>query len=583
MRRQPLHGAFANWTRWFPAVGVVVGIVIVASPVELGAAGGGGSADAEARDAVVGLLNEARAARVSGSKDDAAAAYQRAAERAKAAGSASLVAAVANDRAVALLAAGEAQRAVEAWADVPIPELSPDERGIYLYNYGRCLQEAGRAQDAAERFQQAARVSPGFAPAQEAVLRQLLGPDASATAGAAEAVRCIEALLAAGEARRAGRYLPRCLRKWEAAREIGALFDQLATVYVLTGMTPARYQVERPARDFEAAAAAAAPADIPADIPREVKPAERPPRRSERSALMALAEEAPGLRRGIGPLDAAFTHRAKATFTAEDPAPFESWPGRRDVLSRLLKVVADHYVADGQVEGALYRYSSAWQLDNGNRDAAVACAALLREPELKVDPEGQRRRQLVDLIFESKNNIYLQPIRDDRDVDALVRLHTILGTIFSAEESAPATHAPRSQYETALFQWSRAAEWQEKLRDNPKYQPIPEINANYADVLSRKGQQKLAVNQYLLATRRFLDRDDGEAARRTLTAVKRVAVPLPAGQKAEVAKLEDALNRLPEKGPGARVIAPDTLAEDRSGETRIQPDKGPRTIDAKQN
>jgi tetratricopeptide (TPR) repeat protein len=525
---QPRRARPRDLARRVAAAAVIACGASLARPAPAGAQP---SADAEQR-AVEGLLDEARAERVKGSDDAAAEKYDQASERAAGAAnnSAALRALVANERAVALLGSDPAAAAA-AFEGVDFDAVAEaGERAVYHYNYGRALEEAGKHDPAVEQFRLALRAAPTFSQASEALMRRLLATEGRETA-APECLGVIVAALDAGDLPVAAHYLKPALRKWGESTVTPKLLDQLARYYRLSGLTPERFAKGDPDRPAKSAASKGG---------------------SERESLAKLGSHGEMVRRGAEVLDRAFTLDKPASCGDRDLEPFKSWPGSRGELAALLMAVADLKARDGNLEGALLRYSAAWQLDNGIRDAAVACAALLRDPDRKLDPDGARRRTLVNGIFDVKGGMYSRGARTDPEKDALRRLHVVLGTIFTEEEAEGHRVKPESEYETAKFQWKQAAFWQERLEDKQAFPPIAEIHARYAAVLEKQRDQVEAAKQYLSATKLFVARKDGEGARDAIAACKRLGIPLSASQEKEITRLDEVAQRLLTTSPRSR-------------------------------
>src|SRR5215475_10937078 len=136
-------------------------------------------------------------------------------------------------------------------------------------------------------------------------------------------------------------------------------------------------------------------------------------------------------------------HLVLSAFAGELPVTFDSdearvrltpWLWREDpssaqLISAVLKSVGDGFTMANNPQPAFAAYIDAFALDTGNVSAALFAANLLLEESAAVDPERQLLERFISQLFESKQTAYLTG-----DWINVLRLHTILGTIYSRQE-----------------------------------------------------------------------------------------------------------------------------------------------------
>jgi Tfp pilus assembly protein PilF len=148
----------------------------------------------------------------------------------------------------------------------------------------------------------------------------------------------------------------------------------------------------------------------------------------------------------------------------ETPLPFSGWRSSAadaETFSAFTKMVGDWYGRQateqkegaGSLRAALQRYGLAWNISS-NVDAALYLANLLLERSADVDPSGEVLAQFIDRTFSAKGEAYV-----GNDWADVVRLHTVLGTIFERQKRWGPEYNPRS----AVFQWRHAIQAQQHL------------------------------------------------------------------------------------------------------------------------
>lgn len=262
--------------------------------------------------------------------------------------------------------------------------------------------------------------------------------------------------------------------------------------------------------------------------------------RSRRISIETLADVAPG-----------WSSPALAELRAYVGAPPKSppprwWLGtsaRRQALGEVALALGHERLLAGDPAGAAARWETAVHVapgfdeyDSGAlRDQNMVRLDLLTELASlyykfpRLDPGGQRFEASLNLLFQSKGDAYRA-----RDLRAIQRHHTILGTIFAqtGRWSGPAPF-------NALFQLEHALQAAAELdRREETYQPLPELRALLGDARRAVGDGARAHTAYLAAAAAYLDADALDQAAEMLKRADAQQAAAPASERTRRDQLE---------------------------------------------
>ena len=332
-------------------------------------------------------------------------------------------------------------------------DMEPEERSRFLYNYGVALERSGQVEEASAAYLQSFELDPGFMPACDAVFR---------TAGSESRARVVERLLAEGSLDSARDYLRNDLK---ASFESG---------------TPESYP------------------DLVVLWARYLTAAKVGPGQDIRKAVGISADwvDGPAGAR-IGMIEQSYAGKLPLVLDPQEGMLYASFwrdgKGSVEVFSNLLRMLGDGFLRAGRHQQALHSYALAWS-SSENLDAAVDLASLLLAAREKVDPQGQVLDHLVSVLFEGKGQAYL-----GSDWPAILRFHTILGTIFERQGKWGSSGDPRS----AVFQWEHALNALERVPAHDR-NLAPGLHAHLGTAYEAVGRKKEALSQFLLAGEQYL-------------------------------------------------------------------------------
>jgi len=321
-----------------------------------------------------------------------------------------------------------------------------------------------------------------------------------------EAVKLSETLLSKGQAASAERYTKQYLDLW--AKEPGSqrLLAALLEYYAVAPLTLETLQTQ------------------------------------EWSYLQHLAASAPALGQPIGNIRVAcfdsftpvFEH-----FQARNLVPAwanDEW--QQGAMAGMLKRTGDLFREAGKFREALARYSAAWALA-GDSEAALYAASLLHEQRQLIDSNGQLFDQLVQGIFEVKGIQYSK-----QDWPNILRLHTILGTIFEQEKK----WGSESNSHSAIFQWRHAIYAEEQVRRaDPKFPRSPMLYMKLASAYRDTGNGSVALDLYLSAADAFVAASNPQQARVAMKQVQSLNMKIAPAAQERIQKLDFAIQELSSK------------------------------------
>ena len=138
----------------------------------------------------------------------------------------------------------------------------------------------------------------------------------------------------------------------------------------------------------------------------------------------------------------------------------------RHDFSLLLRNIGDFYAGIGlharqerveksQAEKGLIRYFLAWDIDEGNFQAAQNAAWVLATYYSRTEKGTEaidRMSQLTKRLFNAKFRLYALPGKKPEDWERILRMHLLLGTIYEARKQWGSEERPQS----AIYQWTRS-------------------------------------------------------------------------------------------------------------------------------
>ncbi|MFI5092009.1 MAG: hypothetical protein ACHQIK_01070 [Candidatus Acidiferrales bacterium] len=368
----------------------------------------------------------------------------------------------ANNLGVLLLRQGNPAKALEAFRVVDLKTIDPAAVYLYQYNYGRTLELNKDTKGAYSHYSDAVRLRSDFTPALDGALRimwELKPSPVSDGAGFADT------LVRAGRAETARGLLNRSLVLWSSEPNAPELLAGLVRCYGALRIEPPRFFKE--------------------DWP-----------------LLQGVGSSP-LRAGISELSAAFSGKFAYSFGHyAEPFPYWSNGPYREPFGELLRMLGDQYANEELYPQALACYSNAWVISR-LPEAALYTAALIRDHR-ELDTDGRLLNQLVESLFDQKGGAYAR-----QDWPNILRLHTVLGTIFESQSRWGPAGDPRS----AIFQWQHALHAESMVRaKDSKVPPSPGLHLHLANSYVKVGQPAAARSEYLAAAETFLQASDREQA-----------------------------------------------------------------------
>ncbi|HYK89503.1 MAG TPA: hypothetical protein VE398_12080 [Acidobacteriota bacterium] len=368
----------------------------------------------------------------------------------------------ANNLGVLLLRQGDPVKALGVFREVDLKAIDPADLYIYQYNYGRTLELNKDSQGAYTHYREAVKLRPDFMPAVEGALRTLWEVK---PAPVTDAAGFADTLVRAGRADAARDLLKRSLALWSSEPNASQLLGGLVRCYGAERIEFSHFFQE--------------------DWP------------------LLLKLGASPLGAGIRELGLAFSAKFPYSF-GHNAEPFPYWSNGpyREPFGELLRMVGDQYANEERYPQALACYSNAWVISR-LPEAALYTAALIRDHR-ELDTDGRLLNQLVESLFEQKGDAYAR-----QDWPNILRLHTVLGTIFESQSRWGPAGDPRS----AIFQWQHALYAESMVRaKDPKFPPSPGLHLHLANSYVKVGQPAAARSEYLAAAEGFLQASDREQA-----------------------------------------------------------------------
>ena len=459
-------------------------------------------ADASLKYARVYELSAAHAATGTASLDEAAKAYREVI----AIGTPAQRLLAQNNLGALLLRQGKTKEAIEVLQTMSYLAVATSERYVYTYNTARAFEQAGDPASAFKLYAEALFIQPGFEPAIEGAFRVAWKSGPQGRAAAADLAR---RLIDRGQAERVAPRLHESLKVWAADPQLQQLLAPLVRCYAQLWLDPAAFDKT----------------EWPAMVPLVVGPSGL----AVREIRLAF----------VGPLKPTF-------YDPYEPGPIRAWREEPWVepYSLLLRRLGDTYRRRGQFNDALARYALAWSLNRADLEAALYAADLLLEEAQIVDPDRRLLNQFIEKLFESKARAYLS-----EDWLNILRLHTVLGTIYTRQERWGTPDNPRG----ALFQFEHALLAEKKSRaKNPKFPESPGLHTQLANVYVHLNRPGDAGQQYLAAAEVYVKEGRGKEAREMLDRVRSIHNDLSPADLQRYYVLQDRVQATPPASSGRR-------------------------------
>ena len=205
-------------------------------------------------------------------------------------------------------------------------------------------------------------------------------------------------------------------------------------------------------------------------------------------------------------------------------------------MGPLLKSIGAQREQQDMLAQALTHYTLAWFLDPTDSESAVRAASLLRDHKQLLDAQDTLFNRLLRGVFDVKGIAYNQ-----LDWPNIVRLHSILGTIFEREQKWGPDNDPRS----AIFQWRHAIDAEREARKHdPKLPPYPGLYKKLADAYRATNRPEIALKQYFAATEGYLDFSDPDGAKSGLEQIRSLPIALSEEDRKHIQTLEAQVKHL---------------------------------------
>ena len=400
-----------------------------------------------------------------------------------------------NNLATLLLRQKKPQEALELLRTMSYGDVPTSERYVYLYNTARASEQAGDTASALKLYSEALGSQPGFDPAIEGIFRVAWrsGPQ-----GRSAVVSIGQRLL---DGRQSASLLPRLhesLRVWDGDPQLQELLALLVRCYTNLAMEPDAFE------------------------------------KAEWPLLRGLTSGPSGT--AVEEIRLAFLGRLTPRFYEPfEQGPVHAWRGsswKEESYSALLSRLGDYYRNRDSFGDALARYALAWSVNRGEASAALFAADVLLEHSPDVDPHGTLLNQFIEKLFMSKGEAY----KSD-DWLNILRLHTILGTIYNRQKKWGTAGDPRG----ARFQFEHALQAEQKYRSqHPEFPRSPGLYVQLGEVYIASNLQKDAGQQFLAAADVYIREGHSEEAREALDRVRSILQNLSPTDQQRFAELERA-------------------------------------------
>jgi outer membrane protein OmpA-like peptidoglycan-associated protein len=444
-------------------------------------------------------------------------AYQAAIER----GTPRQQALAANNLGVLFIRQRNPAKAVKVFRKVGLNSVATADAYLYQFNYGRALELNRDADAAFKHYYNAVKLRPDYTPAIDCAFRVLWSQHPPRLS---DAVNIAGILWRNGRSDLARKQLIRSLKTWSTELHADELLGELVRSYAASPLDPSRYKSE--------------------DSP----------------VLKKL--DSPLIQPGVDEISLAYSGQFDPITPSSmeyTTTSFKYWTHGpfREAFGELLKSIGDYYLQAENYHAALACYTNAWGMAR-LPDAALYTAALLRDhPE--IDPKGELLDNLIESLFFGKGDAYSR-----KDWPNILRLHTVLATIFESKSQWGSPDNPRS----AIFQWEHALEAQRQLDSEGAISPpLPRLHIHLANSYSHLGRVKDAQREYLAAAKEF---DKASEPKEAQLALAQGGPVLYEGGKTEVkgmitSRAGETFTVNSADGNTTVVLTDDTVTRDRRG------------------
>lgn len=174
--------------------------------------------------------------------------------------------------------------------------------------------------------------------------------------------------------------------------------------------------------------------------------------------------------------------------------------------SRFMAGIGEVFEHAEKLDRALALYATAWALDTSNLTAGLYAANLLLAYPGSLDPDGRYMQKFIINLFEGKGKAYL-----GEDLPNILRFHTILGTIFSAQ----GRWGDSRTIQSAIFQWEHALQASRRLLEAGREEEgaAPGLYAKLAEAYGAVGRGSDAFDSYLQGANESLKIGNDDLAR----------------------------------------------------------------------
>ncbi len=404
-----------------------------------------------------------------------------------------------------LLRQGKPSEALSILRQMDLSSLQPSERFVYEYNTARAFEATGNSTAAVELYQKVFTAQPAFEPAIEAAFRVLR---LSRPAPVQSAAGLANLLVERGQAELVAPQVRKLLQVWAREREAQRLLAVLVRCYAEQSLDPATFE------------------------------------KSEWPVWNDVRARAPGLALAVRQVRSAFLDRLEPFFRSHMvPEVFSAWSGQEwkvKPFGLLLRSLGHHF-RHGDPRAALARYSLAWSMNNEDVEAALYAADVLLNESRSVDPQGRQLDQFIDNLFMLKGEAYL-----GNDWLNILRLHTVLGTIFARQEKWGPADSPRS----AVFQFVHALRAEDNYRrKNPGFPPAAGLHQQLGHAYLRLNRTQDALSEFIRAGEGFVKDSREEEAREMLTRAQALRITPDTRQHEKLKRLATDIDKLPRSRP----------------------------------
>ena len=428
-----------------------------------------------------------------------------------------------NNYATILLKQDKAMQALEELQPLKTEyEQSSDTQGktAYFYNLGRAYEKSSQPDLAKAAYQQAAFVDPSFSPASRAVSR-LLPQVKQDTASLAQTADWLNAVTYSGDLAVAQKNIRTALDSPNLYTKDG--FEKILLSFIFY-LVEGKCSPER----FESVW-------IPA----------LPPLESMYSMAQGMVKEIKAVYSDDFPV--VFRPGYGLRYLRSSAAAAQQ-TGQPDLPTHFVKAVADRFRAAGTPQKALQRYAMAWTIDTTNMEAAYGIVNVLFErSEQAAEGSDELLNRFIDELFELKGMAYKAPVGDDWE--NILRMHLVLGSIYSRKEIWGHPYDPRS----AIFQLERAVQTHSRLIESGRSEaagPIAGVKYALAKAYDKSGNPRKAGRMFLHAAESAIMEKDKSYARQIIDEVETQQDRFHLSTR-DQKKIESLRARIaqPEKGP----------------------------------